>query len=300
MNKVLKNYVIIGILILILSPVSAIATPQNTINKQIQSPTERFSSYIHLNCDATALNQELPIDQTVSVPLTISYMTDIPSHFLRFFPWQIRNYILFGSVIGPMQDISLEIINEPSWADITLSMDAVSVNIPFYGVKEILQTSILISLYSTAPACPYTFKVKASCESIGLLSGCESTISITFTTGWVPRIEISAENPIITAPAGSLVNAKINITNTGNSESLVIGTIHSGSFMDGWGLCLEPSYLLIRQDETKHITFHIGIPSDCTNCMNSIQLDFIAMSPYHRDITAGPYSLYFRVHGVKP
>ncbi|MCK4332576.1 MAG: hypothetical protein KAV40_03245, partial [Thermoplasmatales archaeon] len=171
---------------------------------------------------------------------------------------------------------------------------------PFSGDKEIPQTSILISPYSTAPACPYTFKVKASCESIGLLSGCESTISITFTTEWVPRIEISAENPIITAPAGSLVNAKINITNTGNSESLLIGTIHSGDFMDGWGLCLEPSYLLVGQDETKHVTLHIGIPSNCTNCIRSIQLDFIAMRPYHGNITAGPYSLYMSVHGVKP
>jgi hypothetical protein len=300
MQKQFTYIIIIAILFTIVIPATApTGSEAETIQQKILL-NNKFSSYLHIQYDATPLNSELSIDQTISIPITIIYQTNIPSHFLRFFPWQIRNYILFGSVIVPMQEIHLEILNKPSWANIQIVTEDILIDIPFDGTQATAQTTLLIAPFSNAPAQPYTFQLKASCESVGLLSGCESTISITFTTGWIPGIKISVENPIITAPAGSLVNAKINITNTGNSDSLLIGTIHSGDFMDGWGLCLEPSYLLIRQEETKHVTLRIGIPPNCTNCMRSSQLDFSAMRPYNGNITAGPYSLYMKVHGVKP
>jgi len=76
-----------------------------------------FNSYIDIEYDSEPLNKNLEIDQSINVPLTIEYRTDVPEDFLRWLPWQIKNIILYGSMIGPNQQITLSIEKKPDWAD---------------------------------------------------------------------------------------------------------------------------------------------------------------------------------------
>ena len=111
-----------------------------------------FRSYIDIEVDTTPLNENLDIDQSISIPVTVKYWTDVPENFLQFAPWWLRNTIIFGSPIGPMQEIELEIIDAPDWADIKFTEESVITNIPIGGQTGTVsvQTTLVLSPYVEA------------------------------------------------------------------------------------------------------------------------------------------------------
>lgn len=298
MQKRLTAVCIIVVLCTLITPCTAAAESEtNAVQQKIFH--KEFSSYIRIQYDSTVLNSEISLENTVNIPITIIYQTNIPSYFLRFSPGQIRNYILYGSAVAPLQEIHLEILNKPWWADIQLTTDTLLMDIPYDGVEATGQTTLLITPSVDAPAQAYTFQIKASCEDVGILLGDESIYSITFTPEWVPHTSFNMDDTTITAPAGSLVNAKIEVTNEGNADVLVIGVIPEE--YPRWGICLTPSYLMLHPDETKHITLHVGIPQNCTNnCYQTIQIDFTTINIYRGNRTIEPQSLYVDITGIQP
>lgn len=285
------------LVILIISIVpSAVAQTEQNNNDTMSSDGVLFSSNLHIQYDTYPLNEELTIDTTVSLLLTITYQTDVPSYYLRILPWQIRNMILFDNVTAPMQKIHLEILDEPSWASITLSSYELLSDFPFADSPVEVQTTLLIQPYDAAPALPYTFKIKASCDVVGKIDGAETAASLTFTPSWVPRISINPEYSEITAPAGSLVNIKIDVENLGNAESLCIGTMKNLGMLSA---SLSPCCQLIPENDHAQFTLHIGIPETFTHSMRSIELEFTPYNPYRNEQVGGSHTIYIQVNGAE-
>ncbi|MFH1013023.1 MAG: hypothetical protein V1769_00745, partial [Thermoplasmatota archaeon] len=93
------NLIILG-LVTPLSSSKKIDSANNTLSKD---SFFRFHSYMMVEYDSTILNKDIQPDISISVPIQVYYKTDVPNDFLRFVPWQIRNWIIFGSMMGSMQ-----------------------------------------------------------------------------------------------------------------------------------------------------------------------------------------------------
>ena len=160
-------------------------------NAQILRPLlSNFQSYIDIEYDDEPLNEFLRLEKSINIPLTIKYSTDIPSNFLQYMPWRLKNYILFGNMNAPQQSINLSILYEPDWVDISLSSNQFSVSIPNEEESVEISTSITITLISDAPARPYIFKIEGSCSQIGRINSTSTQTSIVFTPEYKPDLAI--------------------------------------------------------------------------------------------------------------
>jgi len=257
-----------------------------------------FPSYLNIDYDENPLNNDLAIDKSISVPVNVTYTTDIPTDFGRFLPWQIRNIILFGSMIGPMQKIHLEIVDAPDWADIYLSQQDIFVNIPLKGDSETAKTSLVISPREEAPAVPQSIEIKATSTEIGRITGREIQLSVSFTPKFIPTITISPEEPTRTVGPRQTVNFKIDITNNGNKKIRVTPTLVGVD--DEWTPTMNPPFLDIQAAGEGTFTYSIYTPYyfGWHNEIESFQLDFTAqIFPIRPDApVGGPYSIYLRVN----
>ncbi len=175
--------IIVGFLIINAMAPIAISVETNEKAYNERSYLFSFNSYIDLEFNLSALNEPMPHNKTVSVPIIIEYWTNIPDNFLWFLPWQIRNFILFGSIIKPMQKIHLEVLNIPDWANIYFAQPDILVPIPTGGIIIEATTSLLFNIESSAPAESYRIDIKVSCDAIKRLNGYSYQESIEFTPG---------------------------------------------------------------------------------------------------------------------
>ena len=124
---------------LIILIVTSYLIPSTLVNADEQSSRSllfSFQSYIDITSDNEPLKDYLKLDESTTVSLTIKYSTDIPQDFLKYMPWRLRNYILYGNMIAPQQIINLSILDEPDWMDISLASNQFSVNIPIWISKS--------------------------------------------------------------------------------------------------------------------------------------------------------------------
>jgi len=149
-----------------------------------------YNSYLQISYDTSSLNKELELGKTTIVPVTVTYKSDIPSDFMQFFPWRLRNLVLYGSMTAPQQTINLSILEVPSWADISLSSDQISVDIPVEGNAIEEQITVSITPSELAPAQPYTFKLRASCGIIGRVNEFRTEVNIVFTPQYDPDVDL--------------------------------------------------------------------------------------------------------------
>ena len=103
----MKN-IIIGLitLILIFNIFAPITLSDDTTQ---ESRRISFNSFVDLEFDISLLDEPLAIDESISIPITVKYWTDIPNFFTNL-PSLFSNYILFGSFLPPMQVIHLEVL----------------------------------------------------------------------------------------------------------------------------------------------------------------------------------------------
>ena len=222
-------------------------------------PIFTFNSYIDFDIDTSVLNQPIPIDSTVSVPVIIEYWTDIPRNFLRFIPWPIRNFILFHRIIPPLQTIHLEVTNIPDWATIYFSDPEIHVEIPYQGTTIEVYSELLISPGEDAPCEPYIVYLKAYCDDIGRLNGFDYRCGLIFTPGYNPCLHISAPQFTIT-PRNQTTVIPINITNCGNKRTTVNGTIIEPP--QGFQLTLIPENIFLDISETRQVFLKVKPPND--------------------------------------
>jgi len=287
-----------GLVVLLLLSSALVLTGQDKPAEAARSRLITFPSYININYDASALNEPLAIDQSINIPINISYTTDIPETFGRFLPWQIRNIILFGSMIGPMQKIHVEVINAPDWADIFIAQQDLFVSIPFENSQETAQTSLVISPREEAPAVPQSIDLKATSESIGRIQAREIQRAVSFTPRFIPTISITPEEPTRTVGPRESIGFQINVKNNGNKKVRV--TPQLININNEWTPTINPPFQDIQAEGEANFVFSIYSPFDFGwhNEIESFQLDFTAqIFPLRDDApVGGPYSIYLRVN----
>jgi len=297
-----NGLIITSILVLLLLSLATVG-PVVTADETTTSAEDRvklfsFQSYIDITADDTALNQNLAIDQSINVPITITYSTDVPDNFLQFLPWQLRNIILYGSMIGPMQQITLEVLDKPDWADINLAKNDILTNIPNENNPIEKTTSLILSPYEEAPAQPYTITLKASCDQIGRINKFSTQITISFTPSFVPTITIIPENPTRTVGPRESVNFEIKIKNEANKKARITPRINTSA--SEWSPTINPPFFDILPGAEESFTFSVYSPYDFGwhNEIQSFQIDITTqIFPLNEDAAVGgPYAIYLRIN----
>lgn len=296
-----NGLIITGILVLLLLSLATIgpvvSADENTAAED-RVKLFSFQSYIDITADDAALNKNLLIDQSINVPLTITYSTDVPDNFLQFLPWQLRNIILYGSMIGPMQQITLEVLDKPDWADINLAKNDILTNIPNENNPIEKTTSLILSPYEEAPAQPYTITLKASCDQIGRINKFSTQITISFTPSFVPTITIIPENPTRTVGPRESVNFEIKIKNEANKKARITPRINTSA--SEWSPTINPPFFDILPGAEESFTFSVYSPYDFGwhNEIQSFQIDITTqIFPLNEDAAVGgPYAIYLRLN----
>lgn len=260
-----------------------------------------FSSYIDITYDPAPLNENLVIDESINVPLEVIYWTDVPEDFLQFIPfWQIRNIILYGSMIGPMQKIHIDIIDKPDWANIYITQPDILIDIPSGGQQNAVKvtTSLILSPRTEAPSQSYTIGLNVQCDRIGRINEFSYQESLDFTPSFIPTVQITPENPTRTVGPRESINFKITVKNEANKKARISPQIKNVD--PKWTPTINPPFYDIDAGDQADFIFSIYSPYDFGwhNEIQSFQIDFTTqIFPLRSDApVGGPYSIYLRVN----
>ena len=113
-------------------------------------------------------------------------------------------------------------INKPSeWGLFYFTQPDVYIHIPQCNDVSTKITFLIIYLFQNAPAYPYTMTIRASCDTLGRINGCNREDNFEFTPAFYPCLNIECDNVVQVKPAHT-TNIPINITNCGNKKSRVV------------------------------------------------------------------------------
>ncbi len=255
-----------------------------------------FSSYIDIEYDSSILNENLAIDRSVSVPITIKYWTDIPKIFLN--PlwnsiWPVRNIFLFGKLFAPMQKIHIEIIDPPDWAKIYFSTPDILTNIPI-GETMLVDTNLVISPRIDAPAVSYRTTIRASCESIKRVEGTSYEENIDFTPAYVPAIAIIPSEASVTSPPNKKTTIPIEIKNHANAISSITPSLVSN--LSDFSIKIDPTSLVLNTDETGTFNLQVTPPLNFTG-NETVEVSFtMKRYPYREGSAIDSLSIYIDLY----
>jgi len=257
--RTVEKGIVLGILLV--SVIAFIPTPDTIVSADSDSQKLiSFNSYMDFDYNLDALNTPLAIDVSVTIPITISYWTDIPDIFGKI-PFPFNYLILYGQSIGPMQKIHLEVLDTPDWANIYITSPDVLTDIPLDSDgKYEIKTNLVLSPRVEAPAESYKIDIKASCDAIKRLNGYSYQESIEFTPSFIPTIQITPENPIRTVGPHQSINFKINVMNSGNKITRVTPKLIGVD--EKWIPTINPPEYEISPKSESTFTFSIITPKD--------------------------------------
>ncbi len=297
----IKRILILGLLLVGLLA-SSYVIPSGTVkaDETKSMALYSFNSYIFIVYDPTPLNEPLTIDESKSVQITIKYKTDIPDNFLKFLPWQLRNLLIFGGILGPMQTIHLEIIDEPEWADIYITTPDVMMDIPFGSEMSEQTTTLVLSPKVEAPATPETISIRATSKKIGRINSATMDVAVPFTPSFVPTVTIIPENPTRTVSPRESVNFKITVTNEANKKARITPSVNTNGSISDWSPTMNPPFMDLNPGSSGDFTFSIYTPYSFGwhNDIQAFQIDFTAqIFPLQAAAPeGGPYPIYLRVN----
>jgi hypothetical protein len=290
--KIMRISIISGILLF--SIFTLVPIPDKTASAALV----QFHSYMDFKYDTTALDQPLEIDVSVTVPITVEYWTDIPQFFRKAVPYPLNYLFLFGSPIGPMQTVRLEILDPPEWANIYISSPDVITEIPFDGEGRVeIQTDLILSPKVEAPAEPSKIDIKGSCGKIRRLSGYNHQESIEFTPSFIPTIQIMPEESIRTVGPHESVNFNIKIYNAGNKITRVTPSLINVD--NDWTPTINPPRFEIQPNQESTFTFSVIAPFDFGwhNEYGRFEIEFLSeVYPYRGNSPTSTDSIYLVVN----
>jgi hypothetical protein len=293
-RKYLKKIVILfGISMFFLLQPSLSSTHPLKLNETttIRPPLFSFNSYIDIEYDTSVLEEAIYIEQSVAIPITIRYWTDIPDDFLRFFPESLRSYILFGQTTIPFQTIRLSLESSPSWADIYFSTSQLIVPVPIMSSEYQAESVLYITPGKDAPAVSYKIEIKATCQSLGKLNGYSYQESIVFTPAFTPQIDISVNEQVISVSPSNPKNINIEITNLGNKRALITPILLT--FQSQWIPTINPPQVEMDSKESYTFNFQVTPPSDFSG-YQTFQLTFdVKVYPFNQNAPSLSYPLDF-------
>jgi len=287
---------IIGIIFLLLffnifSPIAMSANPEQ------RSKLITFNSFIDFEYDTSALNEPLEIDASVSIPITIKYWTNIPDMFKKI-PFPLNNMILFGSMIGPMQTIHLEVLDPPEWANIYISSPDILTEIPLASDGPVeVETNLILSPRVEAPAESYRIDIRATWDSIKRLDGNSYQEAIEFTPSFIPTIQITPETPIRTVGPHEAIIFNIHIKNLGNKITRVTPKLIGVD--DKWTPTINPPDYEIGPNQESTFTFSIITPYGFGwhNEYGRFEIEFLSeVYPYRLGAASHTASIYLVVN----
>jgi hypothetical protein len=250
--KSFKAIIIIGVLLISFMPFLV------TDNSTAEAKLIMFHSYMDLEYNASVLNVPLEIDRAVSIPIKVTYWTDIPKLIFNL-PYPLNWLFLFGNVIAPMQKIHLHLLETPEWANIYFSSQELIINIPAEGDKTDISTDLIISPKIEAPAESQRISIQVSCDQIKRLANYTFQKDIPFTPSFVPTISIVTENPIRTVGPHQSVSFRITVKNLGNKITRVTPSIN---VEDKWTTTINPPNYEINPDQEATFIFSLITPYD--------------------------------------
>lgn len=290
--KTAKVSIIIGIVLLSCIPFFA-----NTDSTASAARLISFHSYLDLEYDPSILNEPLQIDVSIAVPITIKYWTDIPPVFDKI-PFPFNNLFLFGSTIGPMQKIHLELLETPSWANIYFSTADLITEIPTDSMGKLpINTTLIISPRVEAPAESQRISIKVSCDEIKRVGSYQFQKDIPFTPSFIPTITITTENPVRTAGPHQSVSFRIVVQNGGNKITRVTPKIIGAD--QKWIPTINPPNFEVNPNQESEFVFSIISPYDFGwhNEYGRFEINFFyEVYPYRTNSPTGNESIYLIVN----
>jgi len=228
--KMVKSLFIVGSLLLsifiVISPVISAKSDFELLNKETNNGGTggllSFPAYIYITTDESALKKPLIIDQSVTVPINITYKHGVPKQLYNLIPGQlIKNQFFFGSAMAPQIQITLSVVEKPDWANIYFTQPSVLMDMPMPEEKSTISTELVISPYREAPARPYTITILASSNAAGKVQSFTLSKSITFTPSYIPMINVEVEKPMREVSPKETVNFIVKVTNNANKNTIV-------------------------------------------------------------------------------
>ena len=255
----------------------------------------KFNSNIDLDCNISELNKPVPFGTSVTVPITVTYWTEIPQLFWSVI-WPINALILFFRFRFPMQKIFFESSDVPDGVKSYFSLNPVIIDIPFEGEIRKVNTSLIMSVIGkNALSTFHRIELNAFCKNIGRLEGTERKLCIEFFIEYSPCLYISAP-PVSITPRNQTTVIPINVTNCGNWLTRVHGEIFD--FPEDFDIILVPSNQDIEIYEKEEFFLIVTPPSDFTG-YELIHLKFLAKRNLeYPNSPIGNYSYYLVIEVI--
>ena len=252
--RTIKTFMLIGILF---TGIFIVITPPST-SKIIGTGFINLSSNVDVNWSATIDKIIKPRGGIVDLELDITYSVASGGGLFSFGLDEIAEALYYGQPIN----VHLEIIEEPDWADVSLS----EYDVTFIIERDLPATkSVHMSITAKEDAPAFLadeVKIKASVPTktkilFPNLEGFTKTFSLPFQPEYNPLIDVIASpNTKKVGPMGTAV-FPIKVTNRGNEETEVEFTI--ASITTGWK-ALITNTILIDVGETSTVYLSVQPP----------------------------------------
>ena len=291
---------------------------------------QEFEQYLEIEYDTSLINESLKIDQSLNVPITLSYWTNIPSSLWTKGVWgigvlgiiqavafMVANKVVYGMGM-PQQYIQLNITSRPKWLNCNFTKSRFPINFNNFNdstyergslflqsktgdpafVKEfkdvdksIINTSLILSPLSDAPAQQYSISFEVYLASKGMVKAALFEKTITFTPSFFPKIDFTVEKPVQFHSPQQSVNFPITVTNYANKKIKVIPDLKNDSYAVDE---INPKYLTLYPNESSVFYFSkfTGKVIGWYDTINDYSLDFyVELAPFQSNNTFGLYSV---------
>jgi len=292
---------------------------------------QEFDQYIDIDYDSAYINESLQIDQSLNVPIQITYWTSVPSTLWTKGVWgigilskisslgafMISNKVVYGMGM-PQQSIELRIIDKPEWLECNFTKSKFPIDFqdfddrsytrdPFFFPdrqsdeesafvkdfpdtnKSLIQTSLILSPLSDAPAQQYSILIEVYLSEQGMIKEAVYQRAITFSPSFFPKIDFNVMRPIQLRSPQNSVNFPISVTNTANKKIKVIPNL---GLNDSQGEEINPKFCVLLPNESS--LFYLSKFSDDTfgwhDTIDQYAIDFyVQLAPFESNISYGPY-----------
>jgi len=265
-----KNFVAIKtsllmamMLVSIFTALSVTSSNSGTAEALAVDPLITFSSTLEVNTQGITNQTSLEIDKVYSIPITVTYSTNVPASLVSGMAGKI---FVYGSIVVFPPQMTLEVVEENStvgdWA--LLAFDSPTVIPPNIPTDEddpvVIKANLMISPRVEAPAEPQTIEVKASIGGIGKIQGKSDTATILFTPSYIPEIDVFVKEPTRIAGPREPIEFQVEIVNNANKVTLV--KAEAINVPSSWAPVINPTSIRVQPNGRETITFSVIPPYD--------------------------------------
>ncbi len=226
-------------------------------------PFITFSSTLEVNTQGITNQTSLEIDKVYSIPVTVTYSTNVPASLVGGMAGRI---FVYGSIVVFPPQLQLEVVEENStvgdWA--LLAFDSPTVippSIPVEGDDPVvIKANLMISPRVEAPAEPQTIEVRASIGGIGKIQGKADTATILFTPSYIPEIDVFVSKPTRIAGPREPVEFEVEIVNNANKVTIV--KAEAINVPSSWAPIINPTSIRVQPNGRETVTFSVIPPYD--------------------------------------